>query len=207
LIETLEKRVKTGGYELLELGNRRVSTVSAMLGFERETFKYSEKPEVPYLRVHNIKPFFIDFKHDLVYISYDVHKKMTRSSLQPDDVVMTTTGTVGVAAVVPSDLTECNISQEIVRIRIVNKNLVRPQYLAAYLNRSETKTLLNRWGNGATRPRTLIRNTRKIPILIPKDLKIQDEIVEKVRKVEEIQRAVLTSMTELTESTNKLYKT
>jgi hypothetical protein len=87
----------------------------------------------------------------------------------------------------------------------VDKNRINPHYLAAYLNRPETKTLLKRWSSGSTRPRTLIRKVRKIPILIPRDTHIQDMIVEKVKSLEILQRSLKRSFRDLNEITNIIY--
>jgi restriction endonuclease S subunit len=149
----------------------KVATVTSMLGFERETFEYSEQG-VPYLRVHNIEPFHLNL-NKIVYIQKNIHERLVRSKTEPNDIVMTITGTIGVASVIPQAYNELNISQEIVRIRIPPESDILPYYLATYLNLKSTKSLMERLASGSTRPRTLIRNARRIPVPIPKSKGIQ----------------------------------
>jgi len=203
IIEDMEKKAKTGLYEIVKLGQRDLLEVSAMLGFERETFKYSSSGTIPYIRVHNIEPFHIDLHRGVVYIEENVHKRLQRSSLKPKDVVLTITGTVGVAAVVPDSLKEANISQEIVRIRIKNMVRLNPHYLVAYLNRAEARLLLQRWSSGGTRPRTLIRQVRKIPFLIPKDTQLQEEAATRVREIENAYITLASKFEELASFTER----
>jgi len=180
---------------------QNIAKITRILGFETEKYvKYVEKG-VPYLRVQNIKEFEIDLT-DVKYISEESHKKLKRSQLKPDDIVLTITGRVGTAAVVPKNLGECNASQEIVRIRLQDKT-INPHYIAAYLNSKFGALLLERWQSGGSRPRTLIRNIRNIEVPIFSTT-IQNKIVTiiqdaiKVKKEKEKQvknlREVITNI-------------
>jgi type I restriction enzyme, S subunit len=154
-----------------------IAEVTRILGFETQNLVKYQSTGIPYLRVQNIKEFEISQK-GIVYISKEAHDKLTRSQLKPRDVVMTITGRVGTAAVIPVELGECNASQEIVRIRI-NTDKILPEYLAIYLNSSIGKNLLGKSNSGSTRLRTLIKNVRNIPIIFPSKKK-QDEITNNV---------------------------
>ena len=158
-----------------------VAKITRILGFETERLVSYVDQGVPYLRVQNIKEFEIDLT-DVKRISLDAHKKLKRSQLRSNDVVMTITGRVGTVAVVHPTLGECNASQEIVRIRV--KEDVNPDYVAVYLNSELGKYLLERWYSGSTRARTLIRNVRKIPIIIPTK-EMQTRIVNKVMSLKQ----------------------
>lgn len=171
----LIENVRTCGYPVKPLGE--VTKITRILGFETEKLVRYVDEGVPYLRVQNIKEFEIDLT-DVKHISSDAHKKLKRSQLKPNDVVMTITGRVGTVAVVPPEMRECNASQEIVRIRGLEK-VVKPDYVAVYLDSEFGKNLIERWYSGSTRARTLIRNVRKIPIIIPPK-EIQTRIVNKV---------------------------
>lgn len=183
ITETLQNLRASGKCSRVEpLG--RVAIVTAMLGFERETFEYSEKG-VPYLRVHNVEPFHLNLAK-VVYIPKDVHERLERSNVKPNDIIMTITGTVGVASVIPEGYDELNVSQEIIRIRIPPESDVLPYYLATYLNLKSTKSLLERLASGSTRPRTLIRNARKIAVPIPKSQDIQISASSKAKEAESL---------------------
>lgn len=183
IIETLRSLKTSGKCSRIEpLG--KVAVVTAMLGFERETFEYS-KEGVPYLRVHNVEPFHLNLDK-IVYIPKNVHKRLKRSNVEAKDVIMTITGTVGVASVVPEGYDELNICQEIIRIRIPPESNVSPYYLATYLNLKTTKLLLERLASGSTRPRTLIRNAREILVPIPQSQDIQISVSLIAHKAESL---------------------
>ena len=159
-----------------------VTEVTRMLGFEEDRFVKYVDHGIPFLQVHNIKEFEIDLT-DVKYILIDAHQKLKRSQLRPNDVVITITGRVGTAAVVPSTIGECNLSKENARIR-VQREEISSNYVAVYLNSRLGRTLLERWYSGSTRSRTLIKNLRKIPIIIPTK-ETQTRIVNKVMSLKQ----------------------
>jgi len=169
-----------------------IATISRILGFETERYiKYVEEG-IPYLRVQNIREFEIDL-NEVKFISEEAHHLLRRSRLKPNDIILTITGRVGTAAVIPDDLGECNASQEIVRIRIKIENYVKPYYLAAFLNSKFGKSLIMRWQSGSTRPRTLINNIRNIPIpILPvsKQVAIEKIVKEAWEKKKEVERNI-----------------
>jgi type I restriction enzyme S subunit len=151
---------------------REIADITRILGFETEQFVKYVQDGVPYLRVQNVKEFEIDLTN-VKYIPEESHKKLKRSQLQPNDVILTITGRVGTAAVVPDGFGECNASQEIIRIRLRDKS-INPYYIAAYLNSRFGALLLERWQSGSSRPRTLIRNIREIKIpVLPETLQVR----------------------------------
>ncbi len=173
-------------YELQTLGE--ISTITRILGFETQKYVKYQKTGIPYLRVQNIDEYKIDLSN-VVFISQESHDFLKRSQLKKDDIVLTITGRVGTAAVVEKNIGECNASQEIVRIRL--KEFYNPYFISAYLNSNIGKLFINRWQSGATRPRTLINNIRKIPI--PKlDMEYQEEfeiIIKEYNKLLESNRS------------------
>jgi len=166
------------GYPVYQLSE--VSTISRILGFETQEFVKYINEGVPYLRVQNVKQFQIDLS-GVKRISFSAHMKLQRSQLKPKDVVMTITGRVGTVAVVPPEIKEANASQEIVRIR-PREEILSPHYLAVYLNSEFGHQLIDRWQSGSVPSRarrTLIKNVRKIPIIIPPK-ETQNRIVNEV---------------------------
>jgi len=133
---------------------------------------------IKFLRIMNIAPFEI-LLDDVKYITEDVHKQMLgRSQIRAGDILMTITGRVGTAAVVPLEVLPANINQHIVRIRLVN-DFVTPEYLVAYLNSSLGLALTNRGVTGGTRIALDYRTVREMLIPIP-DKTIQKNIADEV---------------------------
>jgi type I restriction enzyme S subunit len=186
IMKLLEKAAKH--YDVKQLGE--ISEITRILGFETTQFVKYVDEGIPYLRVQNINEFEIDMK-GVMRISKEAHEMLKRSQLLPNDVVMAITGygKVGTTAVVPHAIGDCNASQEIARIR-VQKEIVSPDYLAVYLNSGFGKKLLEKWNTGSTRPRTLIKNVRRIPVIIPTTEK-QSQVVERVKALKQRKNKLL----------------
>lgn len=130
---------------------------------------------VPFLRVQNIQEYGIDLEKDTKYISYDYHQKLKKSQLQPGDLSLTTKAVIGISAVVDEDLGDCNISQNLVCIRL--KNGINPRYVSVFLNshlgRMQTET-------AATGPNQKYLNFERIydlKITVPPH-SLQDQIAQ-----------------------------
>lgn len=97
---------------------------------------------VPFLRVQNVQEDGVDLTKDTKYISQEYHEQLKKSQLQLGDLLITTKAVIGVAAVVQEDLGECNMSQNLVRIRLADG--INPHYVAVFLNsrlgRMQTET-------------------------------------------------------------------
>jgi type I restriction enzyme S subunit len=185
IMELLEKAAKY--YEVKQLGE--IAEVSRMLGFEEDCLVSYVPQGVPFLQVQNIKEFEIDLAK-VKFIPMEAHKKLVRSQLRPNDVIVTITGRVGTVAVVPSQIGKCNLSKENARIRVRDER-ISPEYIAVYLNAGLGRKLLEKWNSGSTRSRTLIKNVRRMPIIILTRDK-QARIVRKVRLLKQKKNKALT---------------
>lgn len=153
-----------------------IAEISRILGFEVDQYVEYVTNGIPYLRVQNIKEFELDL-NDVKKISRISHEKLMHSQLVPGDVIVTTTGRVGTAAVIPNELKEANASNQTARIRVGSK--IDPNYVSSYLNSRLGRLLLEQWQSGSTRPRILIKNMRKLIIIVP-PLNIQQKIVNEI---------------------------
>jgi type I restriction enzyme, S subunit len=90
---------------------------------------------------------------------------LKRSQLAPGDVVLTITGTYGVAAVVPEDLGNANINQHSVKIDLGDK--VLPEYLSVFLNSRLCRPQFDRAVTGSSRFALDYTAIRKLRILYP----------------------------------------
>ena len=133
---------------------------------------------IHFLRIMNVAPFEILLK-DVKYITPEVHERtLGRSRLRADDVLLTITGRVGTAAVVPRHILPANINQHIVRLRLQSDEVL-PDYLAAYLNSSFGSLLTNRGVSGGTRIAIDYETIRRLEIPIP-SIAVQERIVAEV---------------------------
>lgn len=143
-----------------------------------------------FIRVQNVRPNRLEWSAESdVCIPTDVHNgELTRSQLQAGDIIFTITGTCGNAAVVPDDFGEANINQHSVRMR-VEQCVIKPEYLAAFLNSSLCRPQIDRAETGSSRPALDYHSIRKLRILVPSTIGEQVAIVESTAtKVRDLKR-------------------
>jgi type I restriction enzyme S subunit len=85
---------------------------------------------IPFLRSQNVRPNRYD-PEGLKFISPDFHSKLQKSALEPGDILVVRSGSVGVACVVPVSLPVANCSDLVI---IKRPRGVLPGYGAFYLN-------------------------------------------------------------------------
>jgi restriction endonuclease S subunit len=135
---------------------------------------------IKFLRILNVKPNEIDLA-DVKFIQSHVHDgELSRSQLAANDVLMTITGRVGTAAVVPQEILPANINQHIVRLRLKSAECL-PDYLAAYLNTSLGLAISNRSVTGGTRIALDYQAIRSLPVPLPPK-NVQEKVVEELNK-------------------------
>lgn len=109
---------------------------------ETPTKFVSNKGEVPFLKVYNIRGNKLDFTYEPSFIPKDVHERMKRSKVYPNDVIMNIVGPpLQKVAIVSNEYSEWNINQAIAIFRPVKD--VIPKFLYYCLLCEDTlKTVL-----------------------------------------------------------------
>ncbi|MCC5646860.1 restriction endonuclease subunit S [Nostoc sp. CHAB 5824] len=129
---------------------------------------------IPLLRTTNV--FENEIKMDDVrYIAPEVHAEIKRSQLKPEDVLLTTIGTIGIAAVVDNSIGEANINQNLVKL--TPKPEVNPYYLALFLNSRIGKIQIQRTASKSVVPIVNYLRLRNILVPLP-PREIQDHIAK-----------------------------
>ena len=85
---------------------------------------------IPFLRSLNVRPNRVDLKN-IVFIDERFNNELTKSRLQPGDLVVVRTGDPGVAAVVPQALKVANCSDLVIGRLVQSLN---PHYAAFFMN-------------------------------------------------------------------------
>lgn len=137
------------------------------------------KDGVRFLRVQNIMPNFID-DSDIVYISDEDDKTLSRSRLKKNDVLLTITGvSYGKSAVVTNEFANSNINQHSVRMEL-QSGAFEPLFISTFLNSSLGKLQSDQNVTGVTRPALDYEAIRRFRIpLVSKDF--QKAIAQTVR--------------------------
>ena len=132
-----------------------------------------------FVRVQNVKPLRLVWHADEdPCITTRMHdNNLKRSQLHESDVVLTITGTYGIAAVVPSGFPPANINQHSVKIEVSDE--IMPEYLCLFLNSALCRPQFDRGVTGSSRPAMDYSAIRALRIIFPPDKAEQKAFVEK----------------------------
>ncbi len=140
-----------------------------------------------FIRVQNVQPNSLVWNSDRdPCIDSRTHTtRLKRSQLKAGNVVLTITGTYGIAAVVPPDFGEANINQHCVRIDV--GDAVLPEYLCVFLNSKLCRPQFERAVTGSSRPALDYGAIREIEVLLPPDEKEQRRVADQA--LDQLKRA------------------
>jgi type I restriction enzyme S subunit len=120
---------------------------------------------------------------DTRYITIDDYKERTsRSEIQTGDIILSREGTVGVAAIVPSNLKLC-MGQRLVQVR-PKYNFLTSEYLLFVLLWELAPERLNKLMRGSTSKHLNVKDLRALKVTIP-PLALQNKfknIIEQILK-------------------------
>jgi type I restriction enzyme M protein len=135
-----------------------------------------------FIRVQNVRPNKLvwDPEKDPSIDTRTHTTLLKRSQLNAGDVVLTITGTYGVAAVVPDEFGEANINQHSVKLELNTK--VLPEYLALFLNSRLCRPQFDRAATGSSRLALDYEAIRNLRVLYPPNLGDQRRLCDAVRK-------------------------
>jgi restriction endonuclease S subunit len=132
------------------------------------------KEGIPFLRGKNIKEGAINFE-DVVYISDSVHRRMRRSILSGNYLLLTMAGTLGDVAFFKKEYPECNINQDIAKIKLTDKILY--EYATVYFQTALAKKQINILSNGGTRSHLNFEQIKSFDVILP-PISVQTKIVD-----------------------------
>lgn len=144
---------------------------------------------IPFIRSQNVLHYSLNLD-DVVYITDEINKKMSRTKVHPNDVLLNITGaSIGRCTYVPDYLNQGNVNQHVCIIRTTPD--LSYKYLALYLNSPKIQRLIQKWSSGATREALTLFQINDIPIpicplaeqeLIVAELESQYTILENVKE-------------------------
>lgn len=128
-----------------------------------------------YIRARDIKNGKINGS-ELVYISEDIHKKLSRYIVNTDDIVITIVGaSVGDVAYVTNEFEGVNLTENAVRLTQFDE-CVNSKYLMYILNSRKYWELMQHIAGGAAQPKLGIYKIQSIVVELP-ERKTQDKVV------------------------------
>ena len=130
----------------------------------------------PYLRGTDLVVGSVEV-NNLVYIKEEDQIKSKRA--QEGDVVVTRVGTIGLSARIPEECDGGAISDNLIRVRILDKNKIDSYYLSCFLGSIIGKSLMLRNARGSVQQRLNQETFKEISLPIPQ-MEVQAKIKHKV---------------------------
>ncbi|MFB2920477.1 restriction endonuclease subunit S [Aerosakkonema funiforme] len=131
---------------------------------------------VPFLRSQNVRENRYD-PEGLKFISPEFDKKLMKSSLQPGDLVVVRSGSVGVCCVIPETLKKANCSDLVI---VKQPKVIDPYFGAFYMN-SIARSRVNAQQVGVALIHFNTQSMAAMPVPIP-------PFIEQLKIVEQVQR-------------------
>lgn len=116
-------------------------------------------------------------------LALETHEKNLRSSCEADDVLLSTAGTLGKAAIVTPDNLPANMDQDIARIHLETE-AIDPWYLVAFLNSAVGRLQSERVSTGQVQRHIALGKIREFEIPVNVD---QESIAKLVKEAFELQ--------------------
>ncbi|CAG8831568.1 7005_t:CDS:1 [Gigaspora margarita] len=111
------------------------------------------------------------------FVSNEIHKSRTKLKIIPNDVLLSSAGSIGTVCIVPQKLKEGSTNQAVIRIRLKERNLTKfnPHFLVAFLNSQFSQIQIESFITSTNQRYLNMRNfgNYKIP-------KIDEQTIEKV---------------------------
>ncbi len=138
-----------------------------------------ESSAIAMLTAKCAKQWFAD-RSEADTIDVATHESSLRSSLEVDDLILSTRGTVGACALVEPEALPANIDQDVARIAIQNGSDISPRFALAYLNSKFGQDWIERNSTGMVQQGLSLAKVRELPIPLL-SVQIQDQISNLVR--------------------------
>ena len=130
---------------------------------------------IPFVRISNLHSGFIE-ESNIKFIPKLIHNKNSKTILNKGDIILSKTA---YPAAVLVNVPECNISQDIIGIKINSKyaQIVKPSFIVSFLNSKPGYLLMEQWFQGNVQTHLALSDAKNIliPIL---NIKIQEKIDE-----------------------------
>lgn len=125
----------------------------------------SDKTNHPYIRLTDMIDGKINAKN-VMYITDEVHKKISRYTISKEDIYLSIAGTIGVVCRVPEELDGANLTENAVKISLKSKEIIK-DYLFYFLNSHDGQTQIKQRTGGASQPKLALDRVKSIEVHYP----------------------------------------
>jgi type I restriction enzyme, S subunit len=156
---------------------------------------------IPFIRSQNIYPDGLHLE-GIVYVTEELHKKMSRTHVQSGDVLLNITGaSIGRSTFIPDNFGPANVNQHVCIIR--TGPWINHKYLSYWLNSPFSQNIIFTTNAGVTRQGLNYSQIRSIPIPLP-PLEEQKRILNKIVELFAFLHQIEKSVEELERRFNKI---
>jgi hypothetical protein len=146
--------------EILAFPTRLLGRIALITDGQHGYFKLDEESEIRQITAKCIKDGLVD-KTKADHLSTLTHNNNLRSSLAPNDVLVTTAGTIGEIGLVTDDIPPANIDQDIGRIAIHDPS-VSPLFIWAFLQSKFGRFQIDRSTTGQVQTHLSLEKMKKL---------------------------------------------
>lgn len=177
IYKNLEAKIKNYGAKKLETFVKNYST-----GFPFKSENYQEEG-IPLIRINNIKRGYLDLS-DTAYLSERDYLLSLKDTAKSGDIVLSMSGTIGMAAIIPDDISKSSVNQRILKFTPQN---IDKNYLTLLLNSAVGYFQLERIGTGGVQTNISYKDIKNILIpTLPKPT--QQKIANLIRQSHEARK-------------------
>ncbi|MDD5275510.1 MAG: N-6 DNA methylase [Methylovulum sp.] len=144
--------------------NRFLGDIAFITDGQHGYHEVDEFSDIRHITAKNAKGWFVN-DEGADRIAKWVDDKNKRSSLQLNDVILSTRGTVGLCAIVDNDILPANIDQDVARINI-DENVCKATVLIAYLNSVIGQDWIVRNSTGMVQQGLALWRLKELPVPI-----------------------------------------
>lgn len=138
---------------------------------------------IQFLRIENISNENLNLD-DIKFISEDMENKVKSSYLEEGDILISRSGTIGIAIVIPKGMGRLSFGSYILRLTLKDKNEVNPVYVSEFINSYFGKMQIERNTTGSNQLNITIPALESLLIPIPSK-EIQNKIAQKIIRARE----------------------
>jgi type I restriction enzyme S subunit len=165
------------GWEVRKFGDYVDLVTSGSRGWAR----YYADSGAKFIRVQNLTNHKLTLS-DMAFVKPPDSSETERTRVQPNDVLISITGVVGLSAVVPQDIGEAYISQHVALARL--KGNLNPMFASYFIsNRLGGQLQFKKFQYGQTKPGLNLNQIRDLRIYVP-SLAEQEKFAALVDRVE-----------------------
>ena len=156
--------------------NEYLGNISFITDGQHGYHEVDESSKIRHLTAKNFKNWFAN-EDGAERLAQWVDDRNKRSSLENNDVILTTRGTVGFCALVKDNVLPANIDQDVARIVLDEDSKILPHYLLSYVNSRFGQDWTKRNQTGMVQQGLALNRVREFPIPILKT-EFQNKVAE-----------------------------